>query len=86
MNKSDMKVGKYYKSDRKGKKLMIRVKAKGKDKKVHFGATGYQDFTQHKDPERRESFLSRMKGVKKNGKPAWKDPLSPAYHAVRKLW
>lgn len=86
MNKSDMKVGKYYKSDRKGKKLMIRVKAKGQDKKVHFGATGYQDFTQHKDPERRESFLARMKGVKKNGKPAWKDPLSPAYHAVRKLW
>jgi hypothetical protein len=27
-----------------------------------------------------------MKGVKKNGKPAWKDILSPAYHAVRKLW
>ena len=28
---------------------------------VHFGATGYQDFTQHGDEERKASYLARHK-------------------------
>ena len=30
-------------------------------KKVSFGASGYSDFTQHKDPERKKSYIARHK-------------------------
>ena len=48
------------KSTRAGKKYMARVG----DKTVHFGATGYQDFTSSnfttsKDEKRRASYLAR---------------------------
>ena len=43
------------KSTRAGKKYMARVG----DKTVHFGATGYQDFTTSKDEKRRASYLAR---------------------------
>ena len=46
-------------SNRKGKKKMVLVKKGGKVKLVHFGQKGYQDFTQHKDPKRRENYLKR---------------------------
>lgn len=31
----------------------------GTTKTVHFGATGYQDYTQHKDKERRQKYQTR---------------------------
>ena len=43
-------------SDRSGKKWQAELPS---GKKVHFGATGYQDFTQHQDTKRRESYLAR---------------------------
>ena len=47
----------------------------GEDKTVHFGATGYQDYTQHGYKERKAAYLSRhkvnedwtLKGVKSGG-------------------
>ena len=30
-------------------------------KKVSFGATGYSDFTQHKDEDRKKSYIARHK-------------------------
>ena len=45
------------KSTRAGKKYMARVG----DKTVHFGATGYQDFTTHGDEKRKASYLARHK-------------------------
>ena len=94
-----VKVGKYdyEKSTKKGKKLMVKVKqSNGKIKTIHFGArsmahfrdkTGIWKSKDHGDADRRKSFLSRMKGVKKkDGSYAYKDPSSPAYHAVRILW
>ena len=30
-------------------------------KTVHFGASGYQDFTTHKDPERKQLYIARHK-------------------------
>ena len=42
-------------SSRAGKKYMARVG----DKTVHFGATGYQDFTTSKDEKRKASYLAR---------------------------
>ena len=45
------------KSSRTGKKYMAKVG----DKTVHFGATGYQDFTTSKDEKRKASYLARHK-------------------------
>ncbi len=89
-----VKVGRYdyKKSTRPDKKLMVVVDGKT----IHFGARSMQHFKDrsgiwssknHGDAERRKSFLARSKGIKKkDGSLAWKDPKSPAYHAVRVLW
>lgn len=44
------------KSSRPEKKWMARF---DDGRVVHFGATGYQDYTQHKDPTRRERYSNR---------------------------
>ena len=43
------------KSTRNGKKYMVKVE----DKIIHFGASNYEDYTEHKDPERKQRYLSR---------------------------
>lgn len=45
------------KSSRKGKKWMVQH---GKTK-IHFGASGYSDYTIHKDPRRKKMYLARHK-------------------------
>ena len=45
------------KSDRSGKKYMVDVDGKV----VHFGADGYEDYTKHKDPERKKRYITRHK-------------------------
>ena len=45
------------KSSRAGKKYMAKVG----DKTVHFGATGYEDFTTSRDQKRKASYLARHK-------------------------
>ena len=47
------------KSSRAGKKYMAKVG----EKTVHFGATGYQDFTTSKDEKRKASYLARHKST-----------------------
>ncbi len=76
------------KSTKKGKKKMVYVKSEsGGTKLIHYGDSSMQDFTQHKDPKRRASFLARSKGIKKkDGSFAYKDKNSPAYWAVKDLW
>ena len=52
-------------------------------KKIHFGAMGYQDYTKHKDPHRRQNYLKRSGGIKGS----WnKDPYSPNSLARSLLW
>ena len=43
------------KSTRRDKKLMATIG----DETIHFGATGYGDFTTHRDPARRAQYLAR---------------------------
>jgi len=45
------------KSTRKAKKFMVEIGGK----KIHFGATGYSDYTKHKDPERKKRYEARHK-------------------------
>jgi hypothetical protein len=51
------------KSTRSGKKYMVTI-TRGDDrwKTVHFGADGYEDYTTHKDPDRKRSYEARHKG------------------------
>lgn len=88
------KVGRYNyeKSTSKGKKLMVTVDGKT----IHFGDSSMQQFKDktgiwkskdHGDDTRRKSYLARAKGIKlKDGSLAWKNPMSPNYHAIRVLW
>jgi len=65
----------------------IITKSKKKDKKfdaiidgkktISFGAKGYSDFTQHKDPERKQRYLNRHK---KNEN--WNDPKTAGFYAT----
>ena len=45
-------------SSRKQKKLMVTLP---NGSKVHFGATGFSDMTQHGDVKRRDRYISRHK-------------------------
>ena len=47
---------KLYDSTRADKKFMV-ITPQGK--KVHFGAAGYEDYTTHKDDERKQRYISR---------------------------
>ena len=50
------------KSDRKGKKLKaVFTYDDGKTKTTHFGAKGMEDYTTHKDKERRARYRKRHK-------------------------
>ena len=55
------------KSPRAGKKYMVALNDR-KDTRVHFGATGYSDFTLHKDATRKESYISRHRPGQRWGK------------------
>lgn len=56
-------------------------------KLIRYGHVDYEDFTTHKDPERRERFRKRFRGIlKSDGKPAYKDKWQPAYWAYNDLW
>ena len=86
----------YFKSNKKGKKLMTTVKVNGKDKIIHFGSSvmgHYKDKTgiwkelNHNDKERKKNYLSRSSGIKnKQGKITKDDPKSSNYHARKILW
>ena len=50
-------------------------------KTVSFGAKGYSDFTQHKDPARKQRYLNRHK-TREN----WNDPTTAGSLSKNVLW
>ena len=70
---------------------IIISKSKNKDKKysavidgkktIHFGATGYSDYSVHKDPERKQRYLNRHK---KNEN--WNDHNTAGFMSKNLLW
>ena len=46
-------------SDRKNKKYVVVFQYNNKIKEVNFGDSRYEDFTQHKDPVRKERYIKR---------------------------
>ena len=57
------------KSTNPNKKYMVTlVQPDKKNKTIHFGASGYSDYTKHKDPDRMKKYDSRHKSREKWGK------------------
>lgn len=52
-----------------------------KNKKIHFGAKGYSDYTIHKDPKRKASYIARHKPTEN-----WNDPSSAGFWSRWILW
>lgn len=79
----DRELNKPFPSDRKNKKLQVCVRDElGNIKNVHFGDMRYQDFTQHRDIDRRRSFRARH-----GCDPVSKlDRTTAKYWACQKLW
>lgn len=71
-------------STRKNKKFVATIPG---SPPVHFGHTAYQDFLDHKDPERRKRYLVRAKGIRDGkGRLTWNNPKSANYWSVHLLW
>jgi hypothetical protein len=64
----------------KKKSVFVPGKKAGTAKVVHFGASGYSDFTKHKDTKRRANFHSRHNCA------TAKDKSSARYWACKDLW
>ena len=77
-----MELKKYYpyKSDRPTKKFYIIT---NDNKKVYFGASGYESFTEgHLDERRKLAYISRHRTPRED----WGDPNTGAYWAAKFLW
>lgn len=75
--KSKMKCNVVTRSDRAGKKKMVKACANGKEKLIHFGAKGYGH---NYSSAARKSFRARHKcGTAK-------DKMTARYWACKKLW
>lgn len=64
-------------SDNPKKKYMVLVNKK----LIHFGDSRYEDFTQHKDPVRKENYVKRHK-MNEN----WNNPFTAGFWAKHLLW
>jgi hypothetical protein len=68
-----------YKSDKPEKKYYI-ITNTGK-KKVYFGSSDYQDFTQHKDEVRKNAYIQRHQK-----REDWNDPDTAGFWSRWLLW
>lgn len=75
--KSKMPCNKPRRSDRAGKKKMVKACESGKEKLIHYGATGYGH---NYSPKARKSFRARHKCDIKKSK------LTASYWACKNLW
>ena len=66
------------KSDNQNRKIMAIIE--NTNKNIHFGAKLYEDYTKHKDPERKKAYLSRHK------KDNYTNPLYAGFYATNLLW
>jgi hypothetical protein len=76
-----MKLVKFEKSTRDGKKYMVVTQDGDKKKTIHFGAEGYEDFTEHKDEKRKELYLKRHEA-----REDWTDPMTAGFWSRWILW
>lgn len=65
----------------KTKKYKVVVDDGKKKKTIHFGAKGYEDYTIHKNTERKYRYIDRHKS-----KEDWQDPFTAGFWALHALW
>ena len=54
------------------------------NKKIHFGSTNTEDYLTHKDPDRRDKYLTKAKKiVNKNGQLTYQIPSYPNYWSMK---
>ena len=71
-------------SSRKNNKYMVTLPS---GKKVHFGSSKYEDYTVHKDKERRDKYRARATKIKnKKGELTYTNPESSNYWSIHLLW
>ena len=76
-----------YKSSKAGKKGMVYVMKDGSKKLIHFGLSSMQDYTQHKDKDRKKSYCARSGGITdKTGKLTKNNKNSANYWSRKILW
>ena len=69
-------------SKRKNYKYIIEYD----NKKIHFGSTNTEDFITHKDPVRRDKYLTKAKKISnKDGQLTYQTPSYPNYWSVKLL-
>ena len=69
-------------SKRKNYKYMIEYD----DKRIHFGSANTEDYLTHKDPVRRDKYLSKAKKISnKDGQLTYQIPSYPNYWSVKLL-
>lgn len=69
-------------STRKGKRYMITLHfEEGRRRTVHFGSSEYDNYTIHKDPDRRARYIERHRRHEN-----WRDPTTPGFWSRWLLW
>ena len=66
------------KSNNQNKKIMAVLE--NTNKKIHFGAKLYEDYTHHKDDKRKKAYLSRHKHDN------YTNPLYAGFYSTNLLW
>ena len=61
INKAKMKCNAPKRQVQGGKKFVVKACKDGKEKILHYGYRGMEDYTQHGDKDRRANFRARMK-------------------------
>ena len=74
-----------FKSSAKNKKYSVYVMKGGSKRLIHFGDSKMQDYTQHKDDKRRESYLKRSAGIRDKSGRLTKDDKNSANYWARRL-
>lgn len=79
---SQMMTAKLQRSTRAHKKYQVSVFQNNQPVKIiHFGDPEYEDFTQHKDPQRKKNYIQRHKS-----RESWHDPYTAGFWARWLLW
>lgn len=83
---TDWKIVKLSRSPNPDKKWRVRLYDSSEKKEVHvdFGASGYEDYTTHKDPKRKALYISRHSGMGEN----WRKSgiITPGFWSRWLLW
>ena len=76
-----LKLVKIVRSPKKDKKYMAVFEKDGRTKTIHFGASGYSDFTKHRDIERKKRYITRHRSREN-----WRKPDTAGTLSLYVLW